>query len=67
MFILGYYSEFGVRLRRPTVGVTGAGAGVDNVREQKKTAARKMFENAAESPASSARCVGRFNFLLRLL
>jgi homoserine kinase len=51
----------------PTVCVTGAGAGVDNVREQKKTEARKMFENAAESPASSARCVGRFNFLLRLL
>jgi hypothetical protein len=50
-----------------TVCVTGAGAGVDNVREQKKHEARKMFENAAESPASSARCVGRFNFLLRLL
>jgi hypothetical protein len=66
-FIFGDYSEFGERLCRPTVCVTGAGAGVDNVREQKKTEARKMFENAAESPASSARCVGRFNFLLRLL
>jgi hypothetical protein len=40
---------------------------VDIIREQKKTEARKMFENTAESPASSERCVGRFNFLLRLL
>jgi len=36
---------------------TGAGAGVDNVWEQKKLEARKMLENAAESPASSARFV----------
>jgi len=43
---------------RPTVCVTGAGAGVDNVWEQKKLEARKMLENAAESPASSARFVG---------
>jgi hypothetical protein len=54
MFILGYYSEFGVRLRRPTAGVTGAGAGVDSAGEQEKLEARKMLENAAESPASSA-------------
>jgi hypothetical protein len=46
--------------RRPTVGVTGAGEGVDSVWGQKKLDARKMLENAAESPASSARCVGRF-------
>jgi hypothetical protein len=39
---------------RPTVCVTGAGAGVDSVREQRKLEARKMLENAAESPASSA-------------
>jgi hypothetical protein len=32
---------------------------VDSVWEQKKLEARKMLENAAESPASSARCVGR--------
>jgi len=35
---------------KPTVGVTGAGAGVDSAWE------RKNLE-AAESPASSARCV----------
>jgi hypothetical protein len=45
---------------RPTVCVTGAGAGVDSVGEQEKLEARKMLENAAESPASSARFVGRF-------
>jgi len=44
---------------RPTVGVTGAGAGVDSVWEQEKLEARKMLENAAESPASSARFVGQ--------
>jgi len=31
------------------------GAGVDSVWEQKKTEARKMLENAAESPTSGAR------------
>jgi hypothetical protein len=35
---------------------------VDNVWEQKKLEARKMLENAAESPASSARFVGRLSF-----
>jgi len=45
---------------RPTVCVTGAGVGVDSAWEQKKLEARKMLENAAESPASSARFVGRF-------
>jgi hypothetical protein len=30
-----------------TVCITGAGAGVNNVREQKKHEARKMFGNAA--------------------
>ena len=39
--------------------VTGAGAGVDSVWEQKKLETRKMLENAAESPASSARFVIR--------
>jgi hypothetical protein len=33
--------------------------GVDNAWEQEKLEARKMLENAAESPASSARFVGR--------
>jgi len=33
-------------------------AGVDSVWEQKKLEARKILENAAESPASSARFVG---------
>jgi len=45
---------------RLTVCVTGAGAGVDSVWEQKKLEARKMLEKRAESPASSARFVGRF-------
>ena len=45
---------------RLTVCVTGAGAGVDSAWEQKKLEARKMLENAAESPASSARIVRRF-------
>ena len=48
--------------KRLTVCVTGAGAGVDSVWEQEKLEARKMLENAAESPASSARGVGRFEF-----
>jgi len=34
--------------------VTGTGAGVDSVWEQRKLEARKMLENATESPASSA-------------
>ena len=42
-----------------TVCVTGVGAGVDSAWEQKKLEARKILENAAESPASSARFVGR--------
>jgi len=37
-----------------TVCVTGAGAGVDSVREQEKPEARKMLENAAESHTSGA-------------
>ena len=40
--------------RRLTVCVTGAGAGVDSAWEQEKLKARKMLENAAESPAFSA-------------
>jgi len=45
-----------------TVCVTGAGAGVDNAWEQEKLEARKILENDTESPASRARCVGRFCF-----
>lgn len=37
--------------------VTGAGAGVNSVWEQKKLEARKMLVNRAESPASSTRFV----------
>ena len=44
---------------RPTVCVTGAGAGVDSVWEQKKLEARKMLKNGGESHLSSARFVGR--------
>jgi len=36
---------------------SGAGAGVDYAWDQEKLKARKMLENAAESPASSARFV----------
>ena len=43
----------------PTVCVTGAGVDVDSVWEQEKLEARKILENAAESPASSARFVGQ--------
>jgi len=49
-----------LKVSNPTVCVTGAGAGVDSVWEQEKPEARKMLQNAAESPASSARGVGRF-------
>ena len=52
----------GVRLRHSwlTACVTRWWAGVDSVWEQEKLEARKMLENATESPASSARCVRRF-------
>ena len=52
-----------------TVCVTGRWAGVDSAWEQYKLEARKMLDakRGDESPSSSARCVGRFNFLLRLL
>jgi len=40
-------------------GDRGLWAGVDSAWEQKKLEARKMLENAAESPASSARFVRR--------
>jgi hypothetical protein len=46
---------------RLTVCVTGAGAGVDSAWEQHKLEARKMLVNRADSPASSARGVGRFS------
>jgi len=45
------------KLGAPTVCVTGAGAGVDSVREQEKLEARKMLENAAESHTPTARFV----------
>ena len=46
-------SFFGNLLTSAVIG-TGAGAGVDSAWEQEKLQARKMLENAAESPASSA-------------
>ena len=47
--------------------VTGAGAGVDSVWEQKKREAGKMLAvGAAESPASSARFVRHRAFLFFL-
>jgi len=59
--------DHNICLWRLTVCVPGSGAGVDSVREQKKpeaslsspTGQGKMLENAAESPASNARFVGR--------
>jgi hypothetical protein len=42
-----------------TVCITGAGTGVDSVWKQRQLEARKMLENAAESPGSSARFVGQ--------
>lgn len=44
----------------PTVCITGAEAGVDSAWEQRKLEARKMPVNRADSPASSARGVGRW-------
>ena len=41
-------------MKRPTVSVTGGGAGVNSAWEQRKLEARKMLENGVESPASSA-------------
>ncbi len=41
------------------VCVTRAGAGVDSAWEQEKPEVRKMPENAADSPESSAGFVGR--------
>jgi hypothetical protein len=38
--------------------VSGGGAGRDSLREAKKLEARKMLENRAESPPSTARFVG---------
>jgi hypothetical protein len=59
---LNYYpstlNKSTVRTCRPTVCVTGAGADVDSVWEQKKPEARKLLENRAESHLSAARFVG---------
>ena len=43
----------------PTVSVTDAEADVDSAWEQRKLEARKMLVNRTDSPASSARGVGR--------
>jgi hypothetical protein len=51
-----------LRLGSPTACVSGGGAGWDSAWEQKKPEARKMLENAAESPPSTARFVGRLSF-----
>ena len=46
-------SIFGKPLTTAVIG-TCAGAGLDSVWEQEKLEARKMLENAADSPASGA-------------
>jgi hypothetical protein len=43
----------------PAAVVLTQAAGVDSAWEQEKLEAWKMLKNAAESPASSARCVGQ--------
>jgi hypothetical protein len=48
---------FWTLLTSAVIGTRGW-AGVDSAWEQEKLEARKMLENAAESPAPSARCVG---------
>jgi hypothetical protein len=40
-----------------TVRISGGEAGVDSAGSRKKLEARKMLENAAESPPPNARCV----------
>jgi len=42
---------------RPTVCVSGGGAGVDSAWEQRKLEARKILENRADSHTSTARFV----------
>ena len=46
-------------MERLTVGVTGAGAGVDSAWDQEKLEARNLLPNAAESHTSGARFVRR--------
>jgi len=45
-----YFALTCLAIERLTVCVTGAGAGVDSAWEQRKPEARKMLQNAAESP-----------------
>jgi hypothetical protein len=49
-FILSDVIEVLIYEQTPTVCVTGAGAGVDSVWDQRKPEARKMLENARECP-----------------
>jgi hypothetical protein len=51
--------RFGCKVAAQRLALPAGGAGVDSVWEQEKPEARKMLENAAESPASSARFVGQ--------
>jgi hypothetical protein len=62
----GYYSKFDIHRYLSSIGGYRfafaehvAGMGVDSVEEQKKLEARKMLENAAESPASGTRFFGQ--------
>jgi len=55
-----YSVQFAIKRERPTVCVSGLWASVDNAWEQKKTEARKMLVNRADSHKSTARFVGRF-------
>jgi hypothetical protein len=52
-FIIRFYFPH-ISEGRLRVCSTGAEAGVDSAWEQRKLEARKILENAAESPASSA-------------
>ena len=55
---VSYKSIFKNLLTLQVIG-TCVWAGVDSAWEQEKLEARKLLVNRAESPASSARCVGR--------
>jgi hypothetical protein len=53
-------AEYPESIMVSTVRISGGGAGVDYAWEQRKLEARKMLENAAESPGSSACFVSPF-------
>jgi len=58
-FVRSFSSKIGgVAKGCPTVCVTGAGAGVDSVWEQKKPEARKMLENVPDGEFCTCAVIG---------